>query len=81
MRSARVASPLHTFATRLRRNHVPLEDIADLLGHELKGNTLRFVYADMYRLHEAVATLFRKSQTDTKNHTPVVLAFQQPESA
>jgi len=65
----------HTFATRLRRNRVPLEDIAALLGHGVErrlGMTARYAHVDLDRLHEAVATLVR---TDTKTDTPAVVEF------
>lgn len=66
----------HTFATRLRRHKVPLEDIAALLGHDLKKNsmTARYAHVDLDVLREAVATLV-KNQSDTKTDTPPVLAF------
>jgi integrase len=70
----------HTFGTRLRRNGIPLEDVAVLLDHgipELRM-TLRYAHADMDKLHKAVATLVR---TDTKTDTRTVLAFRASESA
>jgi integrase len=64
----------HTFATRLRRNGVPLEDIAVLLNHDIPElrMTKRYAHADMDRLHKAVATLV---QTDTKTDTAPVVEF------
>jgi integrase len=50
----------HTFATRLRRNQVPIEDIRILLGHDAKSITARYAHADMDSLHESVGTLMRK---------------------
>jgi site-specific recombinase XerD len=47
----------HTFATRLRRNGVPLEDIADLLGHRGLAMTKRYAHTDMSRLRQAVRLL------------------------
>jgi integrase len=44
----------HTFATRLRRNDVPLEDIGDLLGHESLAMTQRYARADFEHLRVAV---------------------------
>ncbi len=66
----------HTFATRLRRNRIPLEDIAALLGHGVErrlGITARYAHVDLDRLHEAVATLV---PTDTKTDTPAVVEFK-----
>jgi integrase len=67
----------HTFGTRLRRNRVPLEDIRELLGHGAgrMAMTARYAHADLDRLHEAVATLVRK--TDTETDTPSVIEFRQ----
>ncbi len=64
----------HTFGTRLRRNRVPLEDIAALLGHGAGrlGMTARYAHVDLDRLHEAVATLVR---TDTNTDTGTVVEF------
>jgi integrase len=56
----------HCFATRLRRNGVPLEDIGDLLGHKGLAMTKRYAHTDMDRLHGAVAKL---SRTDTGTST------------
>jgi integrase len=52
----------HTFATRLSRNKIPLEDIAVLLGHGVKQHsmTARYAHPDLDRLQEAVETLGRK---------------------
>ena len=63
----------HTFGTRLRRNGVPLEDIALLLDHDVPElrMTLRYAHADMDRLFKAVATL----ETSTKTDTPAILEF------
>ncbi|MGD0955578.1 MAG: site-specific integrase [Candidatus Acidiferrales bacterium] len=69
----------HTFGTRLRRNGVPLEDVAALLDHgipELRM-TLRYAHADMDRLHQAVATLVR---TDTNTDTRPVVEFRRAEA-
>lgn len=64
----------HTFATRLRRNGVPLEDIAVLLNHDIPElrMTKRYAHADMDRLHKAVGTLV---QTDTKTDTAPLVEF------
>jgi len=69
----------HTFASRLRRNRVPIEDIAAVMGHGIRGlgMTLRYAHADMDRLHEAVATLVKRY---TKSDTPSVLAFPRVEA-
>jgi integrase len=55
----------HSFGTRLRRNRVPFEDIAALLGHGFgkASMTARYAHADMDRLFEAVATLVPKPPT------------------
>jgi integrase len=57
-----------TFASRLRRNGVALEDIATLLGREIPQlrMTLRYAHADMRRLHQAVGALVR---SDTNRDT------------
>jgi integrase len=70
----------HTFGTRLRRNGVPLEDIALLLDHDVPElrMTLRYAHADMDRLHRAVATL---EQTGTKTDTGAIVAFRQAAGA
>jgi integrase len=70
----------HTFGTRLRRNKVPLEDIAALLGHDLGRNsiTARYAHADLDRLREAVDTLV---QTDTKTDTGTIVEFQNANTA
>lgn len=64
----------HTFATRLRRNGVPVEDIAFLLNHKIPGfeMTIRYAHGDLERLHQAVATLVK---TDTKTDTSAIVAF------
>src|SRR5580700_8094551 len=64
----------HTFATRLRRNKVPLEDIAALLGHDLKKHsmTARYAHPDLDILRQAVDTLV---VTSTKTDTPTVVEF------
>jgi integrase len=68
----------HSFATRLRRNRTPIEDIAALLGHDLGKNrmTARYAHADIDRLREAVESLVKTSRsTDTKTDTRPVLEF------
>ena len=69
----------HTFATRLRRNGVPIEDIALLLNHKIPGleMTVRYAHGDLQRLHKAVATLIK---TDTKTDTSAVVAFPRARS-
>ena len=71
----------HTFATRLRANKVSIEDIAALLGHDLKKYrmTLRYANPDLDRLHEAVATLV--GQTSTKTDTGSVVAISAARTA
>jgi integrase len=66
----------HTFGTRLRRNGVPLEDIALLLDHSIPElrMTARYAHADIEKLRKAVATL---DKTDTKTDTPAVIEFPQ----
>jgi integrase len=77
----RVHDLRHTFATRLRRNRVPLEDIAALLGHDLRKHsmTARYAHVDLEVLREAVATLVPKpmEQTSTKTDTGSVVVFQK----
>ncbi len=70
----------HTFATRLRRNRIPIEDIAALLGHGVKQHsmTARYAHPDMDRLREAVDTL---TATSTKTDTGTVVAFPQAVTA
>jgi integrase len=69
----------HTFATRLRRNKVPLEDIAALLGHDLKKHsmTARYAHADLDVLREAVNTLV---ETSTNTDTGTVVEFPRAEA-
>src|ERR1700723_1489372 len=67
----------HTFATRLRRNKVALEDIRILLGHNIKSITERYAHADMDSLHEAVATLVQRR---TERRTVAVLEFSAREA-
>jgi integrase len=71
----------HTFATRLRRNKIPIEDIAALLGHGVKKHsmTARYAHPDLDRLREAVDTLVPTS--DTKSSTGAVVAFRQASTA
>jgi len=78
----------HTFGTRLRRNRVPLEDIAALMGHDLETNrmTQRYAHADLETLRSAVATLVSKpaqteTQTGTKTGTSPVLEIRRAETA
>lgn len=67
----------HTFATRLRRLGVPLEDIGALLGHSIRssgfGITARYAHVHMPNLHTAVAKLCAKPEgenaTDTTTDT------------
>jgi integrase len=63
----------HTFATRLRANRVPIEDIRHLLGHDIASMTELYANPDLGLLHEAVATLDRKpeQQTGTSNVTEI----------
>ncbi len=55
----------HDFATRLRRSGVPLEDIADLLGHKTLAMTKRYAHLSMDRLREAVSRLASDTAIDT----------------
>jgi integrase len=59
----------HCFATRLRRNGVPLEDIADLMAHKGLAMTKRYAHTDMGRLHQAVAGLRNSGSTGTTTDT------------
>jgi integrase len=67
----------NTFATRLRRNKVALEDIRILLGHNIKSITERYAHADMDSLHEAVATLVERR---TERRTSPVWEFSSREA-
>jgi integrase len=69
----------HSFATRLRRNKTPLEDIAALLGHDLKKHsmTARYAHADLDVLREAVNTLVG---TGTKTDTAPIVEFPKSEA-
>jgi integrase len=65
----------HTFATRLRRLGVPLEDIAALLGHSIRssafGITARYAHVHMPNLHAAVAKLCaKKPENENATVTP-----------
>ena len=55
----------HTFASRLRMKGVPLEDIADLLGHKSLMMTRRYAHLGPSRLHEAVARIAGRTDTTT----------------
>lgn len=70
----------HTFGTRLRRNGVPLEDIAALLDHEIPElrMTKRYAHVDIDRLRKAVATL--EPRTSTKTDTAPVVEFPKAEA-
>ena len=54
----------HTFASRLRMKGVPLEDIADLLGHKSLTMTRRYAHLGRNKLH-AVVCLLGASATGT----------------
>jgi integrase len=73
----------HTFARRLKRNRVALEDIKALLGHDLRKNkdrvTFGYAPAQLEMLRDAVATLVPKPflvqkppQTDSQTVTQTV---------
>jgi site-specific recombinase XerD len=47
----------HTFASRLRQAGVPLETIAELLGHKSLAMTKRYAHLAAQHLHEAVQRL------------------------
>lgn len=50
----------HTFASRLRQAGVPLENIAELLGHSKKTGlamTMRYAHLSIANLHEAVSRI------------------------
>lgn len=63
----------HSFATRLRRNRVPFEDVAELMGHSLGRFeiTKRYAHPDIPNLHEAVATLVSPPKLDKYLTKPV----------
>lgn len=61
----------HDFATRLRRKGVPLEDIADLLGHKTLAMTRRYAHVSMERLRQAVSRL---QPTGTRTDTGLLEA-------
>ena len=54
----------HTLATRLRRNGIPLEDIAAPLNHDVRElrMTRRYAHVDIMRLHAAVRTRCKPTQ-------------------
>ena len=60
----------HTFATRLRRGGVALEDIADLLGHKTLAMTKRYAHISMERLHAAIKQLSMISSDTTTDTEP-----------
>ncbi len=66
----------HTFATRLRRLGVPLEDIGALLGHSIRssgfGITARYAHVHMPNLHEAVAKLCPKKAEEPEAENATV---------
>jgi integrase len=47
----------HTFASRLRQNGVPLDRIAELLGHRGLAMTQRYAHLELSHLHAAVDLL------------------------
>jgi integrase len=47
----------HTFASSLRMNGVPPEDIADLLGHKSLTMTRRYAHLGPNKLHAAMSLL------------------------
>jgi integrase len=59
----------HTFASRLRIRGVPLETIADLLGHKGLTMTRRYAHLGPSQLHEAVSRLAEN---------PVLVPAQNP---
>lgn len=68
----------HTFASRLRRAGVSIEDIADLLDHRIPGLRMvtRYAHGDAEKLRAAVATLVQTdTQSDTKTDTSPVVEF------
>jgi integrase len=69
----------HTFATRLRKKGVALEDIADLLGHKTLAMTKRYAHISMDRLHAAVS-LLPGASTDTTTDTSAFNAAQLAEA-
>jgi len=60
----------HTFATRLRKGGVALEDIADLLGHKTLAMTKRYAHISMERLHAAIKQLSMISSDTTTDTEP-----------
>jgi integrase len=77
----------HTFGTRLRAEHVQVEDIRYLLGHGAKSITERYAHVVSDVLRAAVAKLDRKTNTQTETErrterrTAPVLEFSARESA
>jgi integrase len=53
----------HTFASRLRMNGAPLEDIADLLGHKSLTMTRRYAHLGPNKLHAVVSLLGASATT------------------
>lgn len=65
----------HTFASRLRRAGVAIEDIAALLDHRIPGLRIvtRYAHADVEKLRAAVTILHVR--TDTKTDTSPLIEF------
>jgi site-specific recombinase XerD len=65
----------HTFASRLTMIGAPLEDIADLLGHESLMTTRRHAHLGPNRLHEVVSLL---KPIDTRSDTEEMAVSPTP---
>jgi integrase len=59
----------HTFASRLRMQGTPLEDIADLLGHKSLAMTKRYAHLGPSRLHQLVSGLVTGPKSGTESGT------------
>jgi integrase len=59
----------HTFASRLRMNGAPLEDIADLLGHKSLTMTRRYAHLGPNKLHAVVSLLGASATTNATSES------------
>jgi integrase len=67
----------HTFASRLRMKGVPLEDIADLLGHKSLTMTRRYAHLGPNKLHAVVSLLKPSDPTSDTNQRDVSVNVPQ----
>jgi integrase len=67
----------HTFASRLRMEGAPLEDIADLLGHKSLTMTRRYAHLGPNKLHAVVSLLKPSDATSDTSQAGVATPAQQ----